>query len=34
MTITIAYDLAADTPEPEIAAHLFGLCAEMTKKEI
>ncbi len=31
--VLAAYGLAADTPEPEIVAHLFKLYAEMTKKE-
>ena len=30
--VLAAYGLAADTPEPEIVAHLFKLYAEMTKK--
>ena len=29
--VLAAYGLAADTPEPEIVAHLFKLYAEMTK---
>ena len=30
--VLAAYGLAADTPEPEIVAHLFKMYAEMTKK--
>ena len=31
--VLAAYGLKPDTPEPEIVAHLFGLYAEMMKKE-
>lgn len=32
--VLAAYGLAPDTPELEIVAHLFGLYAEMMKKEV